>query len=64
MRTTIMTMRTEKGMTQQELADEVGVTRQTIIALERGRYNPSLQLAFRIAKTLGARHIEDVFTDI
>ena len=47
-------------MTQQALADACGVTRQTIIALEAGRYAPSLALAFRIADALGVR-IEDVF---
>jgi putative transcriptional regulator len=47
-------------MTQQQLADKVGVTRQTIIAIEAGKYSPSLPLAFRIAQTFGAR-IEDVF---
>lgn len=47
-------------MTQQSLADACGVTRQTIIALEAGRYAPSLELAFRIADALGAR-IEEVF---
>ena len=47
-------------MTQQALADACGVTRQTIIALEAGRYAPSLELAFRIADALEAR-IEDVF---
>ena len=47
-------------MTQQKLADRVGVTRQTIVALEAGRYNPSLRLAFRIANTFGAP-IESVF---
>jgi putative transcriptional regulator len=36
-------------MTQQQLADQVGVTRQTIIAMEQGKYSPSLELAFRIA---------------
>jgi putative transcriptional regulator len=41
------------GMTQQELADRVGVTRQTIVALEGGAYTPSLALALRIAKVLG-----------
>lgn len=45
--------RFERGeMTQQELAERVGVTRQTIIALEKGKYNPSLQLAFRLAGAL------------
>jgi putative transcriptional regulator len=40
-------------MTQQELADRAGCTRQTIVLLERGRYVPSLALAFRIARTFG-----------
>ena len=40
-------------MTQAELADRVGVTRQTIIAIEQGRYSPSLEMAFRIARVLG-----------
>lgn len=47
-------------LTQQALADACGVTRQTIIALEAGRYAPSLELAFRIADALGVR-IEEVF---
>ena len=47
-------------LTQQALADACGVTRQTIIALEAGRYAPSLELGFRIADALGVR-IEDVF---
>ena len=47
--------RFERGeMTQEELARRVGVTRQTIIALEKGKYNPSLQLAFRLARALEA----------
>ena len=40
-------------MTQQELADRVGVTRQTIISIEGGRYNPSVGLALRLAETFG-----------
>ena len=40
-------------MKQQTLADRVGITRQTVIALEKGKYYPSLELAFRIAKTFG-----------
>ncbi len=40
-------------MTQAELADRVGVTRQTIIAIEQGRYSPSLEMAFRIARVFG-----------
>jgi putative transcriptional regulator len=48
-------------MTQQQLADRCGVTRQTIVALEAGRYGPSLALAFRIARAFGVG-VEDVFT--
>ena len=57
----IRRLRFENGqMTQQELADRIGVTRQTIIATESGRYAPSLPLAFKIAKTFGVP-IEQVF---
>jgi putative transcriptional regulator len=48
------------AMTQQELAERVGVTRQTIIALEAGKYLPSLPLAFRLARAFGVG-VEDVF---
>jgi putative transcriptional regulator len=47
-------------MTQAELAHACGVTRQTIIALEAGKYSPSLELAFRLARALG-RNLEEVF---
>lgn len=47
-------------MTQQQLADKAGVTRQTIIAIEAGKYAPSLPLAFRIARTFGVG-VEEVF---
>jgi len=47
-------------MTQQQLADKVGVTRQTIIAIEAGKYAPSLPLAFKLARTFGVP-IERVF---
>jgi putative transcriptional regulator len=47
-------------MTQAELADRVGVTRQTIIAIEQGRYSPSLEMAFRIARVFGVP-LDDVF---
>jgi putative transcriptional regulator len=47
-------------MTQQELADAAGVTRQTIIAIEADKYSPSLELAFRIA-TVFAQPLEEVF---
>jgi len=57
----IRRLRFENGeMTQQELADRVGVTRQTIIAIEAGKYAPSLPLAMRIAQTFGVP-IEQVF---
>jgi putative transcriptional regulator len=54
-------LRFEHGeMTQEALARAAGVTRQTIIALEAGKYAPSLELAFKLAHALGAR-IEEVF---
>ena len=62
METKIRQFRQELGLTQQELADSVGVTRQTVNALENARYNPSLLLAYRITKILGKDYIEDVFT--
>lgn len=52
--------RLQKGLTQQDLADAVEVTRATIIALEKGSYNPSLELAFRLAKIF-KKKIEDLF---
>ena len=61
METKIRNFRQEKGITQQELADLAGVTRQTINALENARYNPSLILAYKINKILGKNAIEDVF---
>nr|WP_255453648.1 helix-turn-helix transcriptional regulator [Thermococcus sp. JdF3] len=53
-------LREELGITQEELAKALGVTRQTIIAIEKGRYDPSLRLAFKIARFFGVK-IEDVF---
>ena len=47
-------------MTQAELADRVGVTRQTIIAIEQGRYSPTLEMAFRIARVFRAP-LDEVF---
>ncbi|MBO6110663.1 helix-turn-helix transcriptional regulator [Methanobrevibacter millerae] len=61
METKIREFRQKKGLTQQELADAVGVTRQTINALENARYNPSLLLAYNITKVLDQESIEDVF---
>lgn len=48
-------------MTQQELADKVGVSRQTIVAVEKGNYSPSLELAFKIAQTFETP-LEEVFS--
>jgi len=57
----IRRLRFENGqITQQQLADKVGVTRQTIIAIESGKYAPSLPLAFKIARNFGVP-IETVF---
>jgi putative transcriptional regulator len=54
-------LRAERGLSQAALADLLGVSRQTIISIERGRFDPSLPLAFRLAATFDCR-IEDVFT--
>jgi putative transcriptional regulator len=63
LRNQIRRLRFERGeMTQDALARAVGVTRQTIIALEAGRYAPSLELAFRLARTFGVG-VEAVFQD-
>ncbi len=48
-------------MTQAELADRIGVTRQTVIAIERGRYSPSLEVAFKIARVLEVP-LDEVFS--
>lgn len=48
------------GMSQQALADAIGVTRQTVIAIEMGKYSPSLESAFRIARVFGVG-VEDAF---
>jgi putative transcriptional regulator len=56
----IKELREEYGFTQQYLAEKVNVSRQTIISLENGKYNPSIFLAYKIAK-LFSKNIEDVF---
>lgn len=57
----IRALRTERGdMTQAELARRLGVTRQTVIAIEQGRYSPSLETAFQIARALGVP-LDEVF---
>ncbi len=61
MKTKIKEYRKELKITQEELAEVVDVTRQTIIALEQGRYNPSLLLAYKIKKALKREYIEDIF---
>ena len=48
------------GMTQAQLGEAIGVTRQTVIAIEQGRYSPSLESGFRIARAFGV-NLEDVF---
>ena len=60
MTTKIQELRKANKISQAELADEMGVTRQTIILLEKGRYNASLELAFKIARYFG-KTIEEVF---
>ncbi len=61
MRTKMVTLRKRLNITQEELANIVGVARQTIISLEQERYNPSLQLAYNITKALHKKNIQDVF---
>ncbi|HEY3419398.1 MAG TPA: helix-turn-helix transcriptional regulator [Methanomassiliicoccales archaeon] len=60
MRTTIKENRARLNMTQEDLANRVGVRRETIVFLERGKYNPSLRLAHDVAKALDSK-IDDLF---
>ena len=60
MDTKLKVFRAMKDITQEDLAYSVGVTRQTIIAIERGNYNPSLELAFKIARYFDVS-IEEIF---
>ena len=53
MKTLVKELRTKHGMTQQQLADAVGVSSRTIISIEKEQYNPSLMLAYRMAKAFG-----------
>ena len=59
MKNRIGEIRTEKGIRQEELARQMGVSRQTISSLENGRYNPSIMLAYKIARYFGMT-IEEV----
>ena len=61
MKTRIKELREKRGLTQEALAEKVDVTRQTILFLEKGKYNPSLRLAYKIAKVLNSK-IEDLFS--
>ena len=58
---TVQTLRRSQGLTQEALANEVGVTRQTIIAIEKGNYTPSVLLALKIAALFSVA-VEDIFT--
>ena len=60
MKNRIEKLRTDRGIRQEELARELGVSRQTISSLENGRYNPSILLAHKVAVFFGLT-IEDVF---
>lgn len=61
MENNIKKLRQDLGLTQDQLAQKVGVRRETIVFLEQGKYNPSLNLAYNIAKIFGVA-IEDIFT--
>lgn len=59
-KTKIKVLRAEKNITQEKLAEDIGVSRGTILEIERGTFNPSLKLAFRISEYFGKK-IDDVF---
>lgn len=62
MKNVVRELREARGWTQSELAERLDVSRQTVHSIEKGKYSPSLPLAFRIARAFEAR-IEDVFSD-
>jgi len=62
MKNKLKVLRAEKNITQDELAGRLNVTRQTILSIEKGKYNPSLKLAFKIARYFKIS-IEDLFFD-
>ena len=62
MKNRLKVLRAERDWTQANLADELGVSRQTINAIEKGKFDPSLPLAFKVARLFGLS-IEDIFQD-
>jgi len=60
MKNTLKLIRKARGLSQQDLAEQLGVSRQSIISIERERYDPSLELALKIAKTFGTS-VEEIF---
>ena len=62
MKNKIRVHRAEREITQEQLAQGLGVTRQTILAIEKGKYDPSLSLAFRIARFFNVR-VDEIFID-
>ena len=56
----VYTLRTKKGLTQEDLAEKVGITRQTVISVEKGNYTPSVLLAIKIANVFKVS-VEDIF---
>ena len=60
MRNMVKQLRKQAGLRQEDMARELGVSRQTIIAVENDKYNPTLELAMKIARLLGL-HVEEIF---
>ena len=60
MKNVIREIRIEKGLRQEDLGEQIGVSRQTINAIEKGKFDPSLSTAFKLSKTLGLK-IEELF---
>ena len=60
MRNTVKQLRKQAGLRQEDMAKELGVSRQTIIAIENDKYNPTLELAMKIAKLLKP-HVDEIF---
>ncbi|WP_409200280.1 helix-turn-helix transcriptional regulator [Methanobrevibacter sp. DSM 116169] len=57
----IKQLRKEKGLTQKELADKIGVSRQTFNAIENGKYSPTLDIAYKIAEAFDKEYVEEIF---